>query len=340
MNIIERGRAFVQSLRELASRSVWDWRRCPNCGSTITHKNGSYVRRPWTLNGRQEVRVQRHLCRDCGRTYSERSPLLVRGSWYAREVHRYAIDHWQHVGSSLRRTAEWVRSWVGRQERWKLWRPLEERQEKRCHLSASTVHRWLDGAGRVAQQSVSGQLEGIAFSEHLGTDGLWARLRGGAKRVVLMLVDSASGLLWPPVVEAGEESRRSWRRLFQRAKKAGLDLEAIGAVTSDGAHGLLGYLREALAWVHHQRCVWHLWRNLGRQLARQASRAAAGLVGEAARRASKRVRRELVALTDTDLHVHSRGAERPELSTGGSLPGCLEGTSARGEDLEGSQSAV
>jgi len=76
MNIIERGRAFVQSLRELASRSVWDWRRCPRCGSAFTHKNGSYVRRPWTLNGRQEVRVQRHLCRDCGRTHSERSPLL------------------------------------------------------------------------------------------------------------------------------------------------------------------------------------------------------------------------------------------------------------------------
>ena len=213
---------------------------------------------------------------------------------------------------------------------------------------------------------MGGQLEGIAFSEHLGrgcaassTDGLWARLRGGAKRVVLILaggaaepLDSASGLLWPPVVEAGEESRRSWRRLrpfstgclFQRAKEAGLDLEAIGAVTSDGAHGLVGYLREALAWVHHQRCVWHLWRNLARELARQASRvvdmakpAAAGLVAEGAARragrrcgsAAKQVRRELVALTRADQCLYSRGAACPdglsrgrtELSTGGSLPG-------------------
>jgi len=215
---------------------------------------------------------------------------------YAREVHRYAIDHWQHVGSSLRRTAEWVRSHLGHQERWWVWRPLEERGEKRCHLTASTVHRWLDGAGRVAQESVGGQLEGIAFSGHLGTDGLWARLRGGAKRVVLMLVDSASGLLWPPVVEAGETSKRSWRRLFQRAKEAGLNTEAIEAVTSDGAHGLLGYLRQALPWVHHQRCVWHLWRNLSRELARQASKVAAGLVEQAARRARKQVRGELVAL--------------------------------------------
>ena len=299
MNIIERGRRFVQSLRELASRSGWDWRRCPCCGGTVTHKNGTYVRRPWTLCGRQEVRVQRYLCHGCGRSYSERSPLLVQGSWYAREVHRCAIDHWQHVGSSFRRTAEWVRSCVGRQERWWLWRPLEKRWGKRCYLSASTVHRWLDAAGRVAQESVGGQLEGIAFSGQLGTDGLWARLRGGTKRVVLMLVDSASGLLWPPVVETGEESRGSWRRLFQRGKEAGLDLQAIGAVTSDGAHGLLGYLRQELSWVHHQRCVWHLWRNLSRELVRQA-----------ARRARKQVRGELVALIRGVLDAQSYdGAE-------------------------------
>lgn len=310
MNIIERGRAFVQSLHELASRSVWDWRGCPRCAGRVTHKNGSYVRRPWTLNGRQEVRVQRHLCGDCGRTYSERSPFLVRGSWYGREVHRYAIDHWQHIGSSLRRTAEWVRSHLGHQERWWVWRPLEERGEKRCHLSASTVHRWLDGAGRVAQESVNGQLEGIPFSGHLGTDGLWARLRGGAKRVVLILVDSASGILWPAVIEGGEQSRKSWQCLFERAKQAGLNLQAIGAVTSDGVGALVAYLRQRLPWVRHQRCVWHLWRILSREVARQASKVAAELVGEAARRASKRVRGELVRLIRGVLDAQSYdGAE-------------------------------
>ena len=101
MNMIERGRQFVESLRRLAGRSVWEWRQCPRCGSKRTIKNGSYIRRPWTLAGRQVVRVQRHLCHECGRSYSETSPYLVRGSWYAREVHRCAVDHWAHVGSSL-----------------------------------------------------------------------------------------------------------------------------------------------------------------------------------------------------------------------------------------------
>ena len=118
MNIIEQGRRFVQRLRGLASRSAKKWRECPHCGSTVTCKNGWYVRHPWFLGGQEEVRVQRNECHACSRTYSEMSPLLVRGSWYAREVHRFTTDgstelaevHWQHVRSSLRRTAELVRS--------------------------------------------------------------------------------------------------------------------------------------------------------------------------------------------------------------------------------------
>ena len=76
---------------------------------------------------------------------------MVGGSWYAREAHRAAIDHWQHLGTSLRRTAEVLRSWMGRQE--------------------------------------------------------------------------------------------PWQRLFVRAGQAGLDLDALRGVTSDGVQGLLAYLQ-------------------------------------------------------------------------------------------------
>ena len=106
MNIVERARRFWQGLRDLAGRTEWNWRICPHCGGTLTEKWGGYRRRPWYLEGRQVVRVQRHRCQECRKTYSEQSALLVRRSWYGREVHRFAIDHWQHVGSSVRRTAE------------------------------------------------------------------------------------------------------------------------------------------------------------------------------------------------------------------------------------------
>jgi len=298
MNIIEQGRRFVQSLRELAGRSDKDWRVCLHCGSTVTCKNGTYMRHPWSLVGKLEVRVQRHKCRECGRTYSEESPLLVRGSWYAREVHRFTIDHWLHVGSSYRRTSEWVRSILGRQERWLFWRPLDEAplEGKQCHLGASTVHRWLDRAGRRAAERVRGQLEGVATSGQMGTDGLWARLRGGAKRVVLLLVDSVNGVAWPPVVVKGEEGRNAWWSMFQRACEAGLDLDALRGVTSDGAQGLLGCVRDMLRWVNHQRCVWHLWPIIHREITRLGDMAAEGLTGQAAKEKFEEVCHELVVL--------------------------------------------
>jgi len=302
MNIIERGRVFVQSLWALAGRTAWDWKRCPACSSTLTIKNGSYTRKPWFFSGRERVRVQRHLCHACGQSYSEQSPLLVRGSWYAREVRRSAVDHWHDWQAnrgrlSLRRTAEFLRSWLGRQERWRLWRPLDTTPTaERCYLAASTVHRWLDRAGVVAQASVPGQLQGIAQSQELGTDGLWAKLRGGATRVVLLLADSVTGLLWPPVVAEREDQAAPWQRLFERARQAGLDWHGIRGVTSDGAQGLNVFLRQTLAWVQHQRCVFHIWRNLAGQLAHAAAQAATVAANDVAEAVREQVRAELVAL--------------------------------------------
>ena len=92
MNSVERGRQFLQGLRELSQRTVWQWRRCPRCGQMETWRHGTYPRRPWTFAGRQTERVQRHWCLQCRRTYAEQPALRVRGSWYAREVHRAPFD--------------------------------------------------------------------------------------------------------------------------------------------------------------------------------------------------------------------------------------------------------
>jgi Transposase, Mutator family len=315
MNLIERGLAFVQWLVSLSQRSAWDWKRCPKCGSTVTCKWGRYARYPWFLAGRQRVWVQRHRCKACPKTYSEQSALLVRGSWYAREVHRCAIDHWQYAGTSLRRTATMVRSWLGHQERWLMWRPLDREPIEQCYLSASTVHRWLDGAGKVAKESVEGQLSGIGHTQVVGTDGLWAKLKGKAQRVVLLVVDSISGLVYPPVVAKGEETAGAWQRLFERAKQAGLDLEELRGVTSDGAPGLLAYLRRGLAWVQHQRCVLHLWHNFRGELSRAASKAAEGLTVEAAEQAHKQAQDELGGLIHQIMDAQSYEQAEAALAT-------------------------
>jgi hypothetical protein len=169
------------------------------------------------------------------------------------------------------------------------------------------VHRWLDKAGRVAQKTVDKQLDGIPTSGQLGTDGLWSRLRGKTKKVVLVLVDSLTGIVWPVVVVDGEESTKAWGKLFERARQAGLDWDSIRGVTSDGASGLVGYLASTLSWVNHQRCVFHLWRNLSGELAERVEGACEGLVGKARDVAKKRVRKELVGLVRGVLDAPSEG---------------------------------
>ncbi len=315
MNIIERGQAFLQGLREQAARGPWEWRRCPRCGDTLTCKYGRYRRRPWGLQGRQDVAVQRHWCHGCRRTYSEQAAWLVRGSWYARDVHRCVLDHWQHGRLSVRRTAELVRSWLGQQERWQLWRPLSAPplEPARCGLSASTVQRWLNRAGEAARRTVPGQLAGVPTSGQLATDGLWARRRANTTRVVLLLTDSVSGVVWPPVVATGEHEPGQWQRLFVRARGAGLDATALWGVTSDGATGLAGYLRQHWSWVLHQRCVFHLWRNLGGELAARRAEAAQGLAKRAAQTAQRQARRELVALVRAVLNAPDEAAAQAAL---------------------------
>jgi hypothetical protein len=54
-------------------------------------------------------------------------------------------------------------------------------------------------------------------------------------RVVLMTVDSLSGLLYPPVVAGHEEGASPWEQLFVRAQAAGLDLQQLRGICSNGA---------------------------------------------------------------------------------------------------------
>jgi len=215
-------------------------------------------------------------------------------------VKRHALDLWQHVGASTRRTAELLRSWLGRQERWQIWRPLDPAPTAAlaCHLSASTVERWLDQAGATAKAGVAEQLIGVDSSGQLATDGLWARLRGGTKRVVLALVDNVTGVVWPPVVVAGEGTAAAWGTLFERAEQAGLVLSELRGIASDGATGLESYRRQALPWVSHQRCVFHLWRGLSGALTAAVATAVAAteLTGAAAQRVARQTRRTLIDL--------------------------------------------
>lgn len=178
-----------------------------------------------------------------------------------------------------------------------MWQPWTSPppEERLWRLAASTVQRWLDRAGLRAQAAVQGQLAGVACSGQMGADGLWARLRGGEQRVVLMLSDSVTGLVWPAVVALGEQAE-AWRALFVRAREAGLDLLTLKGITSDGALGLKACLRRELAWVQMQRCIFHVWRQLAGELRRQAAWAARDAVSGMSDRVRRQVGKELKTL--------------------------------------------
>jgi transposase-like protein len=317
MSIIERGRRFVQWLRGVAQRTPWEERQCRHCQGHDTWKHGRYRRQVWTLAGRQPVWVQRYRCRPCGRTFTPDLALVERRRRYGRDVRRCALDLWQHGGSSVRRTAEWVRSLVGRQERWQIWRPLDATPPpaQQCRLGASTVQRWLDDAGRRAEQTLRRHLADVPTSGQLGADGLWAKLNGKTKAVVLLLTDRVSGVVYPPVVVPDEDTPGHWGQLFLRAARAGLRASHIRGVVSDGTRGLAQFLAGRLVWVHHQRCVFHLWRNLAKPLREATTTAAAGLHGAAALAVKRATRRSLVGLVHAVLDAADDAAAVAALRT-------------------------
>jgi len=313
MNSIERARAFLHVVRQAAQRTPWHERQCPSCLGHDTWKHGSYVRHVHTLTGPIVLPMQRYVCRRCRCTFTPPQAIVASRHRYGRDVQRFAIDHWLHVGSSVRRTTELVRSLIGHQERWWQWRPWEPAAPPpdaadHCRLGASTLHRWLDRAGQHARTTVAGQLVGVATSGQFGADGLWAKLLGGAKAVVLLLTDSVTGGAYPPVVVVTEDGPGPWRALFRRAAQAGLRLERIRGVTSDGARGLAQYIEERLVWVQHQRCVSHVWRNLATPLAEAATQAARGLRGAAATAVRRATRRALLPLVRAVLDAVDDGA--------------------------------
>ena len=297
MNILRRALRFVQRRKEIDARSSWDQRRCPYCGAEGSIGWGYYTRHPWLLVGQLTIKVHRYMCKKCDRTHSEKFGWIREKCRYSREVQRKAIDQWMHGRTSLRRVAEFLRSEMGMQERWYMWAcETIKKGFKVCFLNASTVCRWKQKAGIEAEKSIPGQLEGIESSGEMGTDGLWVRMAGKAKGVILALMDSKTGLIYPPFLARDEKSTTSWKQLFDRAKEAGLKPKKLNGVTSDGAHGLQSFLRKWMPGVHHQRCVWHIWRNLGPKIRHLVAQEIAGKVGEEAEKARVTLTRELTSL--------------------------------------------
>jgi len=152
MNIIQQAKEFVQRLL-----NPNDPHRCPYCGKTMTKKNGTYggTLRDLDGQGARPERRQRMRCHLCRKSYSPEDPRRAKYARYTRRVQRKGLDMYFHLGSSLRRTTEFLRSEINGTERTKIWNPLARSQpepQQAVKLSHTTLWRWEQRAGQQAQQ--------------------------------------------------------------------------------------------------------------------------------------------------------------------------------------------
>lgn len=263
MNLIADAKAFIDQL--LRRR---DERCCPRCGSTLTKKNGGRQRSLRDVGGIRSVRVQRHWCFTCRHSYSEELPEIAPHHWYTRRVQRKFLDMYTTIGGSLRRCASWITAEITQRGRTFIWDPLARapwwgyaaEPEPEIELSHTTCWRWLQAAG-ASWQRRKGAYVDVPQSGVVASDATYVRIRG-VWTAILGVVDGVWRTTFGLFHLATEESDEEIERAFDLAAKAGLNVEQIKVFASDGAAGFREFLARCLYGVRHQRCVFHLWRNV------------------------------------------------------------------------------
>jgi transposase-like protein len=263
MNIIHQAKEFVQRLL-----NPNDPRRCPYCGKRMTKKNGSYEVTIRDLDGRgaHRERCQRRWCHLCHKSYSGQDPRRAKHARYTRRVQRKGLDMYFHLGGSLRRTTEFLRSEINGTERTRIWDPLARSQpepQPAVKLSHTTLWRWEQRAGHQARQHQRANLwQGVLrFSGALVADGSGVAIRGVG--VPVHLISDAVSRVVLRLQRLPQESDLAILGQFRAALKTWeLRVEAVKVLVSDGASGYQYVMAEFLRQAGQQRSLFHLWRNV------------------------------------------------------------------------------
>ncbi|MCL5958231.1 MAG: transposase, partial [Chloroflexi bacterium] len=204
----------------------------------------------------------------CRKTWSEPIPGVAPFMRYSRAVIRKTLDMYVFGGSSLRIVAQMLRSEINGTERARHWDPEglewpELPEHRKIRLSHTSVWRWLQEAGRRANKDEN------RFGE-IWQSGIWVAdsTLGKVKGVwigVLGVADAVSRVVFETVRIAAESEDEVLRK-FARLRGFGVNAKGIKGLVSDGAEAYRLVLEGVMKRVVHQRCVFHLWRNIGTHL--------------------------------------------------------------------------
>jgi len=161
----------------------------------------------------------------------------------------------------------------GRSVVWEPWcRRRKRRKEPPPRLSHTTVWRWIQREGRKVREGEKGLWGGvIGFRGVLSADSTGIKVKNWSQ-VVHVIVEDVSGVIMSLSRLREEEKNKriiqEFRELFRRW---GLKLKEVILLISDGEEIYRQVLNLVLCGVYQQRCLFHIWRNVGGEIKRYES---------------------------------------------------------------------
>ncbi len=263
--ILAKAQTFVNSLKAIVIHRGQRQGPCPYCKSDFVKRHGTRLRKVRGHAGKHTINVQRWRCCICRRTWSEPIPGVAPFMRYSRAVIRKALDMYVFGGCSYRIVAQMLRSEINGTERARHWDPEglewpELPENRKIRLSHTSIWSWLQEAGRRANKDEN------RFGE-IRQSGIWVAdsTLGKVRDLwvgVLGVADGVSRVVFE-TVRIVSESEDEVLRKFARLRGFGVNTKDIKGLVSDGAEAYRLVLEGVMKRVAHQRCIFHLWRNIG-----------------------------------------------------------------------------
>ena len=204
-------------------------KRCPNCGSLDTKKNGFIHSEILTVRGKTKRKTQRFVCKDCGKSFTHFGSNIRKKS--SDDLKRRAVEDFVFTKSSLRE--------VG----------------KRYNISQTSILNWVT---EISEITLPIKINPILCSGIIQIDGKEVKLKG-KKRTILLSIDAKTKQPLSYQISNSEDkvSTESFLKSLKKIYPA-----KIKGIISDFGRGkcFIGVVKKIFPQIPHQVCLVHFER--------------------------------------------------------------------------------